>query len=352
MLSKRRNPARRTLFEDVKRACYSAYGVIRLAEEVLTCLESGLDTVGSALATTDPERGMLTNVFARRLLEELIETYTTVVYPAAYAREIIDLADSGRIVHEDSPPPSDEALSELAGPQLHVAAVDHGMLWGWLYLVRGPAAAAFTDGERALLRRLAPHVGAGLRRAVLLDAARMSESEPGDTSPGVLVVTPSGRITLRCAGAARLCQDIAPAGWDAERPPPAVAGALAALHAAERTAHPDDDAPLQGTVRAQGRSGRWYEVTASRAAVESADSTAVVVLAPIGPEGRIGLLSRLYGLTPRERDVLQHVALGKSTKAIARELSLSPYTVQEHIGKASEKVGVRGRRELVGKLYR
>jgi FixJ family two-component response regulator len=46
-------------------------------------------------------------------------------------------------------------------------------------------------------------------------------------------------------------------------------------------------------------------------------------------------------LTPRERDVLGHLALGKSNKAIANALRISPRTVEIHRGKMMRKLGAR-----------
>jgi DNA-binding NarL/FixJ family response regulator len=52
-------------------------------------------------------------------------------------------------------------------------------------------------------------------------------------------------------------------------------------------------------------------------------------------------------LTPRELDVLRAVARGLGNKQIARELQLSPRTVQTHLTNAFAKLGVSSRTEAV-----
>ena len=78
---------------------------------------------------------------------------------------------------------------------------------------------------------------------------------------------------------------------------------------------------------------------------------AVVVLTPLGGGERAGLLAQLYGLTPREREVAARVARGESDKQIAAALGLSEHTVQAHVDNACARIGVRGRRELVARLF-
>lgn len=56
---------------------------------------------------------------------------------------------------------------------------------------------------------------------------------------------------------------------------------------------------------------------------------------------------RLDSLTPRERDVLRQLLLGRSNKAIARELGLSPRTVEVHRARIMEKTGAQGLSQLV-----
>ena len=110
-----------------------------------------------------------------------------------------------------------------------------------------------------------------------------------------------------------------------------------------------DDVPR---VRVQTPAGRWLTFHASR--TESASDRAgetVIVVEPSRPPELVWLRASAYGLSERERAVVDRVAQGASTKEIARALFVSEYTVQEHLSHAFDKVGVRGRRALVERLF-
>jgi PAS domain S-box-containing protein len=55
-------------------------------------------------------------------------------------------------------------------------------------------------------------------------------------------------------------------------------------------------------------------------------------------------------LSPREREVVQHVALGMTSRQIAEELSVSTETVRTHIRNALAKTGTRTRAQLVAQV--
>ena len=57
-------------------------------------------------------------------------------------------------------------------------------------------------------------------------------------------------------------------------------------------------------------------------------------------------------LTPRERDILTHLARGKSVSTIADELSISTLTVRTHIRNLLSKLGVHSRLEAVAYAIR
>ncbi len=60
--------------------------------------------------------------------------------------------------------------------------------------------------------------------------------------------------------------------------------------------------------------------------------------------------SKLERLSKREREVLELVIQGKSSKLIARELGISRKTVDVHRSRIMEKTGVRSSAQLVGLL--
>lgn len=62
------------------------------------------------------------------------------------------------------------------------------------------------------------------------------------------------------------------------------------------------------------------------------------------------LVNNLVALTPREIDVIQHVLIGKSAKEVARELDLSPRTIEQHIANIKRKFGCKTKFELASKL--
>ncbi|MGQ3029030.1 MAG: LuxR family transcriptional regulator, partial [Ferrovibrionaceae bacterium] len=61
------------------------------------------------------------------------------------------------------------------------------------------------------------------------------------------------------------------------------------------------------------------------------------------PDGELPLAARLATLTPREREVLDHLATGLSNKGIARLVGCSDATVKVHVKAILKKLAAPSR---------
>ncbi len=112
----------------------------------------------------------------------------------------------------------------------------------------------------------------------------------------------------------------------------------------------DKDSIPRVCVRA--RSGRWLTLQASLSEPHTnGSSETVIVIEPPGPKEMLWLNTASYGLTARERAVVDLVMRGFSTAQISATLYISKYTVQEHLCSVFDKVGVRDRQALGKRLF-
>lgn len=70
----------------------------------------------------------------------------------------------------------------------------------------------------------------------------------------------------------------------------------------------------------------------------------------IKPSNGLSDVARFPNLTPRERDVMSHVAVGKPNKIIAAELGVSQRTIEAHRARIFQKMRVRNAVELAHRL--
>jgi DNA-binding CsgD family transcriptional regulator len=75
-----------------------------------------------------------------------------------------------------------------------------------------------------------------------------------------------------------------------------------------------------------------------------------VVIRPAEAGDTVPLLLSAHGLSPRESEIARLVLRGASTAAISDALHISGLTVQDHLKSVFDKIGVRSRRDLVGRL--
>jgi DNA-binding CsgD family transcriptional regulator len=103
-------------------------------------------------------------------------------------------------------------------------------------------------------------------------------------------------------------------------------------------------------VRLPTTTGSWLTAHASWLSGPPGERRISVVLAPARPADTVPLLLAAHGLTRREADVARLVLRGASTATIVDTLHITRYTVQDHLRAVFDKVGVRSRRDLAGRL--
>jgi DNA-binding CsgD family transcriptional regulator len=224
-----------------------------------------------------------------------------------------------------------------------------GSAWGRMDLVRGAQDSDFSYREVELVRRVIPHVSAGLKAAVLRSEASIEPA--ANDAPGVLTLDRDGRVLSHTPSVGWLLTELG------KRDPnwvglPVAVGMVASAVRWALTPTSDQGLNCVPKVRVRGRSGRWLALYASL--TEPSDgrpSETVVVIEPAKPEEVAWLNAAAYGLSLREEEVVKLVVRGFSTKQISRTLFISENTVQRHLSNVFEKVGVRSRRELVKRLF-
>ncbi len=220
-----------------------------------------------------------------------------------------------------------------------------GVAWGVLGLYREPGEPQFDTDDIDFLCGVAPHLADGAQRALLVGEATHPE---GHDAPGLVVLTEDWNVESLTPGVERWLAELPDGDWErhGRLPPAVVAVAARALRTAEGREAPGEVA----FARVLSRDGRWM-VLHGASLVADGKRRVAVIIEPAHPARISPLLMTAYQLTDREQDVTRLVLQGKSTTQIARSLSVSPHTVQQHLKRVFEKTGVHSRRELVGKVF-
>lgn len=203
--------------------------------------------------------------------------------------------------------------------------------------------------ERQGVKRIAPRIGpesAALR-------SRATEERRADT-PGVLTLDHSKRVVSYTPFAEhwlRDLEDLHP-NWQESHSLPVVVDTVIGILERSLASETDRDPNLVPRLRLRGRSGRWLTLYGSLSVfILGRPSEVVIVIEPTRPEEVAWLNIAAHGLSPREEEVVGLVVRGFSNRRISENLFISENTVQRHLSNIFEKVGVRGRKELLKRLF-
>ena len=350
---------------EAKRLCNAGLDHRTLLNEVAECLRRAVPSEAFCLSATDPSSELVTHAVAdgygglkggRLFFEHIYLESDVNGYDGRSERwskpvRLLSEATGGKLERSFR-------YRELTGPlglgfEVRGACLAGRERWGGIEFTRGRGDPDFDTREVGLLHRVAPHLGAGLRASALL--SRSSPTEPvGDDGPGVLILDQQGRVVEHTEAARRYLEDLGGLGpgWQENGSlPVAVWMVTGALRRALRpqTGRDEDMVPC---LSVKSRSGRWLTLQgALTEARPGSPGQRMIFIEPTGPRQVAWLKSAAYGLSPREREVVDLVLRGASRKQMAATLYISEYTVQDHLSNIFDKVGARGREALIKRLF-
>jgi DNA-binding CsgD family transcriptional regulator len=122
-----------------------------------------------------------------------------------------------------------------------------------------------------------------------------------------------------------------------------------------RTSLISQDASRESPFVSEFRSGKrryFCRVFALGSRAKDSSHPSIAVLLERGPSGLVCLsqVSQQFNLTQRERESLQYLLQGLSSKEIANRMNISPNTVKAFLRLIMIKTGVSSRSAVVGKV--
>lgn len=207
--------------------------------------------------------------------------------------------------------------------------------WGLLVWCRS-GSTGFSEYDVGIAAALAAPAASALRGSLVLSGADAGEVSD---APGLLVLGDDLSVVTVTPTAQRWMEELQedhPAG---SRLP----NTVRALAVRASSAGVDD--PVRSS--ALTRTGRWVSLNAW----PMEGSRIAVAIGPAGVGELMAIILNAYNLTPRERQVTQQLLRGSTTGQIAKALSLSPYTVQDHLKAIFRKVRVGSSRELMSAIF-
>jgi len=241
-----------------------------------------------------------------------------------------------------------DILTPLAlGDEMRATFVTNAACWGTLCLHRERGAPEYTTAEAAFLARLTPHIAEGLRKALLLAHTSTTTAPDG---PGILILSDDlSVVTLNPTAQYWLAELAEAEKGDKHALPHIILTVVARLQTIEREIAAA--APAMPKVRLYTPSGQWLMLYASRLNRSGEHGQVAVMFEVAHPVEIAPLIMQAYHLTKREGEVTQLILQGCATTEIAATLHVSSNTVQDHLKAIFEKVNVRSRRELTGRIF-
>ena len=285
--------AEREAYRGVRRACDAGLDSTTLRVELARRVRALIPAEASYFGSVNQRTSLLEDLVGEDASAGIEWHLLDAAYSPTDVDRAIDLARSGKVVDTDSAAAMWEWMHGAGfGRQLR-AAFGLGHEPGGVFLaLRERRSRAFGEHDTAFLRRIAPHVARALRRAALVDAARvtrLADLAPNDTAsadlaPGVVVIDDRWRITQWTRAAEAQLADLADATDATSAPTSAIVDFL-------RRQRTSRGATGVSFLSVHGQSGRWYTL---RAALTEPDelgrSSTVLIITPASDRRRSRLV--------------------------------------------------------------
>ena len=214
--------------------------------------------------------------------------------------------------------------------ELRLACVSDGAWWGTFTGFRFEDKPAFAPADVARAASLSERLAKGFRRAFLYAAVQ----RPGDLDrpPGAFTIDQEGNFVATTQAAEEWLDTL-------------VEGQVSTLVSSL----------VVGVRRTGSRSvtvaGSAGPLTFHALPLKGSEDEISVIVEYPRPIRLTSLVIEAYGLTPREREVVELVLKGLATRQVAGDLEISEYTVQDHLKSVFAKTGTATRGELLAALY-
>ncbi len=337
--------ARGQLADLVGRAAYGA----DFGDAVYEAAHGVVPFDGWCLLGMDPRSGLRTFQFSRHGTESAVEMALNEAVQAD-VNKFADLCQSpvpaGCL--DSNHPLADTSVrfNEILRPQgfgseMRLVLRESGRLWGALVLFRDQKRRSFTAGDIDLMLRLAPPLASAVRRYPMRPFAKAPTGLP----QGVVLMSPDNKLLAVSSEAQAWLDDLIPGGGDETAHSDVTRVLFDAAHAVRACSGQTPEAAM-APIRTV--SGRWLLVQGDRLPYGEADVAVLLQTATV--RQLLTSVIDIQGLNRREGHVLEGIAGGLPAKHIARELRLSPHTVNGYAKSIYRKTGASGREELLGQL--
>ena len=227
-----------------------------------------------------------------------------------------------------------------------VVFTDRFGCWAFLELWRTGATVPFTTTEASFLAELVEPITLALRRCLGNTFVTTSARDLPHVGPVVLLLSPQLQVRGQTPETTDTLRILVPPAEDHAPVPASAYNVAAQLRAVEEGV--DSNPP---SARVHLRQGVWVTVRAARIGGpgSSLEHDIAVTIEESTPPERVDLFARVFGLSARERELLEHLVAGYRTRELAHCMWLSENTVQDHLKSIFAKTASSSRHTLLSR---